>query len=175
MSLRIQSHISRKIVGYFPIASQFYSKSAPKLPFQSKIISTYSSQWHIWLQQNSACPTWNQSPSPWEDNQLLHIGTPWHQWMSHCFIFRAISMHRILHPINPQHNNCRHRWIHFYSYPYSQDKFRGLSPSINHIHYVSLGRPKSDCSLPFVWRWYTKFSKTDHHTPQPCHTCTKAH
>ena len=95
--------------------------------------------------------------------------------MVHLSSFRTLSMRGMLHPINQQHNNCRHSWIHFYIYPYSEDKFRGLSMSINHRHYLSLGRPKTDCYLHFIWRWYKKFSKTDHHTSQPHHLCTKPH
>ena len=81
----------------------------------------------------------------------------------------------MLHPINTHHNNCRYSWIHFHSYPYSQDKFRGLSLSIHHRHSLSLFMPKINCSLPFIFRWYTKCSKIDCHTPQPLHPHTKAH
>ena len=84
-------------------------------------------------------------------------------------------MRGILHPINPQHNNFRHSRIYFYIYPYSQDNFRGLSPSINHKYYSSLLRPKAYCSLPFIWVLYTKFSKNNPNTPQPRHPCTKTH
>ena len=89
--------------------------------------------------------------------------------------FIALSMRGMLHPINPQHKNCRHRRIYFYSYPYSQDKFRGLYTSINHRNYYYLGIPKADCYLPFIWVRYTKFSKTNRNTPWPRHPCTKTH
>ena len=128
MFLRRQSRISIEIVILFLTAINFDSKSAQQLPLQSKIISTCSSPRHIWLQQNTVCTTWNQSPSPWEARKLSHLGTLWHQWMVHWSIFRALFMCGMLHSINPQHKNCGHSWIHFYSYPYSQDKFRGLSP-----------------------------------------------
>ena len=95
--------------------------------------------------------------------------------MVHWSIFIALSMRVMLHPINIHHKNCRYSWNHFHSYPYSQGKFRGLSPSIYHIHSLSIDIPKSDCFLSFIWRWYTKSSKTDFHTPQPRHPCTKSH
>ena len=93
--------------------------------------------------------------------------------MVHWSRFRALSMRGVLHPINTQHNNCRYSWIHFHSYPYYQYKFRGLSPSVNHTHSLSLGRPEADCSLPFIWVWYEKCSKIDCHTPQLRYPCTK--
>ena len=65
MSLCSWSRISSKIVGLFPTSNSFDSTSALQLPLQSKIISTCSSPWHIWLQQNNYGTTWNQSPSPW--------------------------------------------------------------------------------------------------------------
>ena len=173
MSLRRISLIYRKIVGSLATTRKFDSKSAPQLPLQFKIISTWSSPWHIWLQQNTAGPTWNQSPILWEDNQLSHLGTLWHIWMAHWHSFRTLVMCGMLHPINTYHNNCRYSWIHFHSYPYSQEKFRGLSPSIHHRHSLSLGIPKADYSLHFICRWYTKCSKTDRHTPQPLYTRTK--
>ena len=175
MYLCSRSRISSKRVGSFPTARQFDYKSVPPLPLQSKIIRTYSSPRHKWLQQNTACTACNQRPSPREDNQLLHLGTPCHKWMVHWSIFRALLMRGMLHPINTQRKNCKYSWIHFHSYPYYQDKFRGLSPSINHINYLSLGIPKVDSSLPLIWRQYKKFSKIGCHTPQPLHKCTKSY
>ena len=99
----------------------------------------------------------------------------WHQWMVHWFSFRALSMRGMLHTINPQHKNCRHSRIHFFSHTYSQDKFRGLYPSINNIHYFSLGITKSHCYLPLIRIWYTKCSKINLNNPQPRHTCTQTH
>ena len=95
--------------------------------------------------------------------------------MLHWSSFRAPSVRGMLHPINTQHKNCRYSWIHFHSYPYYQDNLRGLSLLVNHVNYLSLGIPKADCSLPFIWIWYKKCSKTDCHTPQLCYTCTKSH
>ena len=175
MSLRIRFRIFIKRVGLFPTVSKFESKSSPQLPFQSKIISTCSPPRHTLLQQNTSWSTWNQSPSSWEDNQFPHLGTPWHQWMVHWYIFIAPSMRGMLHTINPQHNSSKYSIIHFYSYPYFQYKCRELSPPINHRHYLYLGRPKSNCSLPFICRWYTKYSFKNCNTPQPHHPCNKTH
>ena len=117
-----------KRVGYFTTARNFDSKSTPQLPLQYKTISTCSSPRHILLQKNTACPTWNHSPSIWEENQSPHLETPWHQRMVHWPSFRALFMHGMLHPINPQHDNFRQSWINFCIYPYFQDNFRGLFP-----------------------------------------------
>ena len=171
----VQSQISSKRVILFSTARNLDSKYAPQLPFQYKTMSTWISTQHILLQQNTACPTWNQSLSPWEDNQSSHVGTPWNQWMVHLSRFRSLLMRGMLNSINPQHKNCRNIWTHFCSYPYSQDNFRGLYPSINHKYYLSLVRPKSDWYIPFIRIWYTKYSKIYRHTPQPRHPCTKSH
>ena len=89
--------------------------------------------------------------------------------------FRALSMHGMLPPINPQHTNLIHCWISSYSYPYYQDKFRRLFLSIDHRHYHYLIRPKDFCSLTFIWVWYTKFSEKNCNTSQLLHSWTKIH
>ena len=103
------------------------------------------------------------------------MGTPWYRWMIHWSRFKALLMRVMLHTISTHHNNCRCSWINLHSYIYSQKKFRGLSPPIHHINYLSLVIPKADCYLPLIWRWYTKRSKIDHHTPQMRHPHTKSH
>ena len=146
----VQSQISSKRVISFPTARNLDSKSAPQLPFQYKTMSTWISTQHILLQQNTACPTWNQSLSPWEDNQSSHVGTPWNQWMVHLSRFRSLLMRGMLNSINPQHKNRRNIWTHFCSYPYSQDNSEDyIHQSITNIICLLSGPNLTDISLSF--------------------------